>query len=343
MVGPPCAASFQAPVALRPRPPRVPPRSGSPGIVTDGRGSVGVAPPPAAPPPPPRGHSPGIGTAGQIIHRYGRDAAYCDLGVNGATGFYTPQSFRVGNNKAFSARNAADTADLSLAIANASNNSTFGHATAGTNTVLQSGSGGVYLNTDAGSIMQVTGTAFRPVGDNTINLGGTANRLKEIFSANAVINTSDESLKRDIAPIDDAVLDAWATVDFVQYRWIDSVEAKATAARVHYGLIAQRLVAAFETHGLDPWSQGLLCRDAWEEHELLDRVEYVPAVLDEAGEVIEEARSIDHYRTVPAGTRMGVRYEQALVLEAALMRRTAKRLTAALEGFENATMAGAVR
>lgn len=144
-------------------------------------------------------------------------------------------------------------------------------------------------------------TVLRPDSDNAIDLGTGAVRFKDIYAANATIQTSDERVKTEIQPIDDKVLDAWADVDFVQYKWKDSVEEKGGQARVHFGVIAQRVKAAFESHGLNAFGYGLLCYDEWE------RDEYT----DEEGNV----------SILEAGDRYGVRYEECMVLEMALMRR----------------------
>ena len=74
---------------------------------------------------------------------------------------------------------------------------------------------------------------------------------------------------------------------------------------MHFGLIAQRVKEAFEDAGLDPFAYGILCFDDWdamEEHK------------DEDGNITSHARE--------AGSRYGIRYDEAWILECALMRRT---------------------
>jgi hypothetical protein len=119
----------------------------------------------------------------------------------------------------------------------------------------------------------------------------------------------------DIAPIDDRVLDAWAEVPYVQYRWLTAVADKGDAARVHHGVIAQQIVAAFTAKGLDATRYGLLCHDTWEAHD--ER-----CGVNAAGE--------DVYRPIAAGDRYALRMDECLVLEAALQRRTIARLSAHL-------------
>lgn len=79
--------------------------------------------------------------------------------------------------------------------------------------------------------------------------------------------------------------------------------------RVYSGLVAQRAEEAFARHGLNASEYGFFCRDSGEE---------MPELRDEEGEVYQEYQ--------PAFTKCGIRYEEALVLEAALQRRNYKRL-----------------
>jgi hypothetical protein len=67
----------------------------------------------------------------------------------------------------------------------------------------------------------------------------------------------------------------------------------------------------FEKHGLDAADYGLICYDEWEAE---------PALIDpETGEEVSPA--------VEAGNRYGIRYEEALAMEAALTRRTIAKLS----------------
>ena len=143
-----------------------------------------------------------------------------------------------------------------------------------------------------------------PEADNAYSLGLAGSRISEVFAGTGAINTSDERQKREIADIPDAVLDAWADVDFRQYRWRTAVDAKGAAARTHFGLIAQHVHDAFAAHGLDAFDYGLLCFDQWEER---------PEILAEDGTVLTPYRA--------AGDSWGVRMDECEVLEMALTRR----------------------
>ncbi|NSX14959.1 tail fiber domain-containing protein [Cupriavidus taiwanensis] len=176
----------------------------------------------------------------------------------------------------------------------------------------------VIKNNGANSFVAKAQGAFHPALDNAVaqTIGRASERWSTVYAGTGTINTSDEREKQDILPIDDAALDAWADVGFVQYRWRDSVAVKGEAARAHIGVIAQRVYEAFAARGLDAFGYGLLCYDEWAD-------EFEP-VLDEDGYETGERRLV-----VAAGNRWGIRADQCLFMEAALMRRTLQRLQAA--------------
>lgn len=145
--------------------------------------------------------------------------------------------------------------------------------------------------------------SFQPSPDNTMKLGNSSNRWTTVYATTGTINTSDERLKEQIKPIDDAALRAWEKVEYVQYKWKDAIEAKGDGARWHFGLIAQRVKEAFESEGLNAFEYGLLCYDKWEA-QTEDK--------DENGHITKHAQE--------AGDRYGIRYEEALALECAYLR-----------------------
>ena len=140
---------------------------------------------------------------------------------------------------------------------------------------------------------------FIPGFDGSQSMGEAGKRWSAIYAATGSINTSDENDKQDILSITDAVLDAWADVQFVSYRWWDAVAEKGEDARQHFGVVAQQIHEAFAARGIDAFRFGLLCRDEW---------------IEEDGTPRE---------------RWGVRTDQCMVLEAALTRRTITRMAAA--------------
>ena len=101
---------------------------------------------------------------------------------------------------------------------------------------------------------------------------------------------------------------AWAKVSYSQYKFNDAVQMKGNDARWHFGVIAQEVKAAFESEGLDAFEYGVLCYDEWDEDP------GSPAVYD--GEDLVQAE----IECRPAGSRYGIRYDEALVLECAYLR-----------------------
>lgn len=183
---------------------------------------------------------------------------------------------------------------------------------------------------------RITMASFFPRVDNSPSLGLSAYRWSQIYAASGSINTSDEREKQDIAEYPDAVLDAWGEVQFRQFLFNDAVAAKGDAARIHAGVIAQQVVEAFAKYNLDATRYGLLCYDEWEdEYETVEVVD-TPAVLDADGGEVTPARTHTEQRLViSAGDRYGIRYSEALCLEAAYQRRRANRLEERLNSFED--------
>lgn len=175
---------------------------------------------------------------------------------------------------------------------------------------------------------------FRPLADNVRALGRADKRFTQLFAATSTINTSDERLKQQVSEIDDLVLDAWSSVEFVKYKFNDSVELKGGAARWHFGVIAQRVKEAFEAYGLDPFAFGILCHDSWDGQDEI--IESWKDEVDAEGNVTRKAGCVVAQEFRIAGDRYGIRYEEALALESALMRRTTRRLEKRLEALESA-------
>jgi hypothetical protein len=201
------------------------------------------------------------------------------------------------------------------------------------------------------------GTTLRPANDNLTDLGSAAFRLRTLYAGTGTINTSDERKKRDIANIPDEVLDAWASVEWVQFRFNDG-------ERLHTGLIAQRAGKAFTDQGLDATDYGFMCFDEWDDIYEDFRV----AVLNEDGtpkigrvrhvdptrvtktrqdgtHLPSEEVKIESFVEVPvteivprcvreAGSLWAIRYEEALAIEAAYQRRRADRIEQRLSALE---------
>lgn len=212
------------------------------------------------------------------------------------------------------------------------------------------------------------------------------------FTQTAFTVTSDERMKTTPLAITDAMLDAVAEVDWVQYQYLDRVEAKgADGARWHFGAVAQRYVEAFARHGLDAHDFAFICYDEWDnkwgkvvtnegatvtkthtiqcqavEHVVrevpveeeqadestvtklvkVDRLvpkfelNLISGELEPVMEEVEEEYTepaepeYEDVLEIPAGSRYGIRYEEALALEAALQRRNYQRLLKRIEALE---------
>lgn len=153
--------------------------------------------------------------------------------------------------------------------------------------------------------------------NNTLNLGQNGGRWKQLFAVNSTISTSDERKKSSITSIPDEVLDVWGSVDFIQYQFNDAVSKKGSLARIHSGLIAQRIDEAFTTHNIDASRYALFCYDEWDGQ---------PEELDENGNIVTPA--------IEAGNEYSLRYEEALCMEAAYNRRRVSRVEERLLALE---------
>ena len=187
-----------------------------------------------------------------------------------------------------------------------------------------------YVNINAPE-MHFAGSLLKPSTDNIATLGSSAYRWSQVYAGAGAINTSDERAKADVTAPQDALLKAIQGVDFHVFRFKDAVEKKGDAARIHAGVVAQEVQAAFATQGLDAADYGLFCYDKWDdEYEDVEVVDQ-PEVLGENGEVVSPAVTHTEQRLITAaGDRYGIRYEELLMLECARLRRELQRMKTAL-------------
>ena len=136
-----------------------------------------------------------------------------------------------------------------------------------------------------------------PGADNTQTLGAAAYRWSVVYAGTGTINTSDEREKQQIAALDDAERRVAVALKGLvkKYKYNDAVVLKGQDARIHVGVIAQEVVAAFAAEGLDATRYALMCHDTWEAE---------PEELDDGGHVTSPGRE--------AGERYGVRYDELL-------------------------------
>ena len=123
------------------------------------------------------------------------------------------------------------------------------------------GSAGIALNSNA--IVPCTFSGQN--SDNVVALGSASARFDDAYITNGVTTGSDRNLKQDIEELSDAeqrVAQACKSL-IRKYRLISSVEEKGDDARIHIGIIAQELEAAFTAEGLDASRYGMFCQDTY--------------------------------------------------------------------------------
>ena len=134
-------------------------------------------------------------------------------------------------------------------------------------------------------VLNPNGDYVAPGVDGTISIGRAAARWSTVYAATGTINTSDEREKQDIAELDATEKRVAVALKGLikKFRFKDAVQSKGETARIHVGVIAQEVIAAFQAEGLDPMRYAIVCYDEW---------------------AAEDDR--------PAGSRYGVRYEELL-------------------------------
>jgi hypothetical protein len=105
--------------------------------------------------------------------------------------------------------------------------------------------------------------------DNTIDLGRSVARFDDIYATNGTIQTSDRNEKQDIAELSEAEQRVAVAAKGLlrKFRWKDSVAEKGDDARIHFGIIAQDLQAAFEAEGLDAGDYAMFISTTWTDEE----------------------------------------------------------------------------
>lgn len=144
---------------------------------------------------------------------------------------------------------------------------------------------------------RMNNTYFIPMTDNNKSLGASGARWSEVWAGNGTINTSDARQKqqvRDLTAAEKVVAQKIKGL-IKAFKFNDAVEKKGEAARIHVGVMAQEVQAAFASEGLDARQYGIFCYDQWADE------------FDEDGNNIREA-----------GDSYGIRYDQlfAFVLTA---------------------------
>ena len=105
------------------------------------------------------------------------------------------------------------------------------------------------------------------VNDGYIDLGASAARFDDVYATNGTIQTSDQNEKQDIESLTEAEerVAVAAKGLLKKFRWKSAVQDKGDDARIHFGIIAQDLQAAFEAEGLDARRYGMFTSNTWTE------------------------------------------------------------------------------
>ena len=143
------------------------------------------------------------------------------------------------------------------------------------------------------------------------------------WQGQAVQLISDQRLKQQIAKIDDKLLDAWESVDLVQFKYNDAVDAKKDKARLHTGYVVQQIDSACKSHGVDVSQYGLYCHEEYPQETEEVEVEQADGTKTKETKVIREAS--EHY---------SLRYTEVYAVECMYLRRCIARLTARIEELE---------
>ena len=170
----------------------------------------------------------------------------------------------------------------------------------------------MYFRTATADQYSMDASSFGPISDDARSLGGAGTRWSVVYAGTGAINTSDAREKQQIRTLSEQEKAVAIRLKGLlrAFKFNDAVAEKGDDARIHFGVIAQDVKAAFEAEGLVAEQYALLCYDEWEEtpekwYEWEDE-------FDEAGKLVRSAgRELMHeYRS--AGNRYGVRYEELL-------------------------------
>ena len=123
---------------------------------------------------------------------------------------------------------------------------------------LSFGTGIVYATDNAGDAT-----------DNVTDLGSASFRWNDAYITNGVTTGSDGNDKQDIETLSDAEQRVAVACKGLlrKWRWKSAVEEKGDEARIHFGIIAQDLQAAFEAEGLDAGRYALFMSNTWTDEE----------------------------------------------------------------------------
>jgi hypothetical protein len=158
-----------------------------------------------------------------------------------------------------------------------------------------------YPSPTAGYYFYDTTFGFFSLPDNTNPLGNPSYRWTTVYATTALINTSDVNTKQQIRSLNDAEKAVAQSIKGLikAYKFNDSVAEKGDGARIHVGVIAQDVQAAFTAQGLDSNKYSMFCSDTWYEVDGKARSEEDGFYTKDTPNAVEV-------------TRLGIRYDELL-------------------------------
>jgi len=129
--------------------------------------------------------------------------------------------------------------------------------------LIRSNAARLGLGNQSSEFLYFTTGAFYPSTDGTMALGGATSRWGTIYAATGTINTSDRNLKESIADVSEAERRVAIRLRSMirTYRLKAESLADGDGAKIHAGIIAQDVQAAFSIEGLDPGKYALIVVD----------------------------------------------------------------------------------
>jgi hypothetical protein len=190
----------------------------------------------------------------------------------------------------------------------------FGSNGVGSRARYNAPSGGEHeFSVNGSNVALIAGSAISPTADNVASAGLSFWRYSVVYAATALINTSDARTKQQAADLTTAEQNVAKRIKGLikTFKFNDAVEAKGDGARIHVGVIAQEVMAAFEAEGLDPNRYAMFCHDSWE-----DKFEdiYEEQEVTNANGMVETVNVNTGRKKliVKAGDRYGIRYDELL-------------------------------
>jgi hypothetical protein len=146
--------------------------------------------------------------------------------------------------------------------------------------------------------VEPTGSMYSNPNSN-VDLGSASNTWDNGYINGGAWSGSDRNLKQDIEDLSEAELRVATALKGLmkKFRLKDAVVKKGDDARIHIGVIAQDVKAAFEAEGLDAYRYAILGENTWWSKQ------------DENGEWLFKDEETEGFTK---HTKMSVRYEQLL-------------------------------